>query len=151
MPVEYFPTNFHFEVSFQGVGGTTGEDIKFQSVSGLDAQVNTETIKEGGENRFEHVVPTRASYSNLVLKRGILLPSQSGITKWCKKAFEELKFEPSDLLVTLFNEQHTPLLKWKVIHAWPKSWKIGELNAEKGEVLIETLELSYNYYIFQDG
>jgi len=151
MPADYFPANFHFEVSFLGVGGTTGEDIKFQSVSGLDAQISTETIKEGGENRFEHVVPVRANYSGLVLKRGILLPSQSGITQWCKKAFEELKFEPSDLLVTLLNEQHEPLLKWKIIHAWPKSWKIGELNAEKGEVLIETLELSYNYYIFQDG
>ena len=149
MPVEYFPTNFHFEVDFLNIG-TSGDDIKFQSVSGLDAQMGTDTIKEGGENRFEHVVPTRAKTSDLVLKRGVLGPGQSGVTQWCKDAFELFIFFPSDLLVTLYNESHQPLLKWKVIHAWPKSWKLNELNAEKGELLIETLELNYNYFIFQD-
>ena len=39
-------------------------------------------------------------------------------------------------------------MKGKIMHAWPKNWKIGELNAERGEVLIETLELNYNYFEF---
>ena len=33
---------------------------------------------------------------------------------------------------------------------WPKGWKMGELNAEKGEILIETLELNYNRFEFKD-
>ena len=40
---------------------------------------------------------------------------------------------------------------WKIIHAWPKNWKIGEMNAEKSEVFIETLELNYNRYEFKKG
>ena len=145
----YQTVGFHFMVSFAELGGNQN-DIRFQSVTGLDVQIETDTIKEAGENRFEHVVPVRTKYSDLVLKRGVLHPGQSDITKWCKKAFDEMSFKPINLTVELLNELHEPLMVWKVIHAWPKSWKIGEMNAERGEVLIETFELNYNYFTFQD-
>ena len=140
--------NFHFEVSFNGIG--SGHlDAKFQSVTGLDVQFETETLKEGGENRFEHVIPTRRRYADLILKRGLLSEEDNSLlTDWCKSAFERSLIRPVNLDVILLNEEHKPLLKWKVIHAWPKNWKMGELNAEKGEVLIETLELTYNRFEF---
>lgn len=142
--------NFHFEVSFSGLA--KGHiDSKFQSVSGLDVQMETESIKEGGENRFEHVIPARRKYSDLVLKRGVFaVKDNSVLTKWLKKAFDSGLVRPINLDVLLLDEAHNALMKWKVIHAWPKNWKMGELNAEKGEVLIETLELSYNRFEFVD-
>lgn len=138
--------NFHFEVSFNGLG--RGHlDGKFQSVSGLEIQFDTETVKEGGENRFEHVIPVRRKVSDLVLKRGIMsIADNSLLTGWLKNAYENNKVRPVDIDILLLNEEQKPLAKWKVIHAWPKSWKTGELNAEKGEVLIETLELAYNRF-----
>lgn len=142
-------TNFHFEVSFNGIG-TNNLDARFQSVTGLEATFDTETIKEGGENRFEHVIPVRRKYSDLVLKRGALAKGDSSaITEWLDNSFRNFFVRPVNLDVILLNEKHEPLMKWKVIHAWPKAWKFGELNAEKGEVLLETLELSYNRFEFE--
>jgi hypothetical protein len=40
---------------------------------------------------------------------------------------------------------------WVVNNVWPRSWKMGELNAERGEVLLETLELNYNKLLFKNG
>ena len=141
---DYYPyVGFHFRVSFDALGGNEN-DIKFQSVTGLDVQLETEPLKEGGENRFEHTMPVRTKYPDLVLKRGLFKPADSNITKWCKDAFDNMIFKPIDITVELLNEQHQPLTVWKVIHAYPKNWKIGELNAERGEVLIETFELCYN-------
>lgn len=148
MKRDYQFVGFHFSVSF-GLAGA-GEDIKFQSVSGLNVQLDTESIKEGGENRFEHVIPVRSKSTDLVLKRGLLRTKESGLTKWCQNAFDNLKFEPTDIVVQLLNEEHQPLVIWKVVHAWPKSWKLGDLNADKGEVLIETFELNYNFFTYQD-
>jgi len=68
------------------------------------------------------------------------------LTGWLKDAYENNKVRPVDIDILLLNEEHKPLAKWKVIHAWPKSWKTSELNAEKGEVLIETIELAYNRF-----
>jgi phage tail-like protein len=147
----YPPVNFHFLVSFENMDKNDAVDVMFQSVSGLDVQLDTEPIKEGGENRFEHVVPTRTKYSPLVLKRGKVLVGESEVAKWCKRALEEFRFEPKNILIKLLDEKHNALMTWRVLHAFPKSWKMSELNAEKGEALIETLELTYNHFIFQDA
>ncbi len=145
----YQTVSFHFRVVF-GFSERQTFDVRFQSVTGLDVQMETEAIKEGGENRFEHVVPTRTKYSDLVLKRGLLSPAaKSGLTKWCLDAFDNYNIQPVNLEVHLLNEKHDPIMKWDVVHAWPKNWKLGELNAERSEVLIETLELNYNYCRFK--
>lgn len=143
----YQTVNFHFKVEF-----TLNEedvDVRFQSVTGLDTTLETESIKEGGENRFEHVVPTRRKYSPLILKRGLLKPSNSGLTRWLKKAFDDEEVEPIQVVtIKLLNEEHKPLMLWTINNVWPRSWKIGELNAEQGAVLLETLELNYNRLLF---
>ena len=92
-PGYYPPTNFHFAVHFGNASSLSGSttdlaknSIAFQSVSGLQVQVQTETIKEGGENRFEHVIPVRTKYNDLVLKRGLVFEDSEVLT-WIKDAF----------------------------------------------------------------
>ncbi|MEM6346555.1 MAG: phage tail protein [Bacteroidota bacterium] len=144
----YQTVGFHFAVTFLGLG-LNGLDTRFQSVGGLEVQMETETLKEGGENRFEHNLPTRRKYATLTLKRGLVNPILfSSLTKWCKETFEQGVVKPTDLNILLLNPDHLPIMKWDVIHAWPKSWKFGELNAEKSEVLIESMELQYNRFEF---
>jgi len=62
---------------------------------------------------------------------------------------EEIEVIPT-VTIVLLGEDHKPLMKWTANNVWPRSWKIGELNAERGEVLIETLELSYNRLLYQN-
>jgi phage tail-like protein len=153
-PVEAFyqTVGFHFQITFFGLPGSQEVDVRFQSVSGLDVQVETEPLKEGGENRFTHVLPGRRKYSEaLILKRGLLLPGQSGLTDWCINAFQHLKIKPLETVnVELLDENHTTLVLWQLSHVWPKSWKVADLNAERGEVLIETLELNYNRFEYKN-
>jgi phage tail-like protein len=140
----YQAVNFHFKVSFKP-NDRDSVDTRFQSVTGLDSTIETETFKEGGENRFEHVIPVRRKYGPLILKRGILDYTASDVTKWLKRAFDDEIVEPiSTVDIILLNEDHQPLMQWTINNVWPRSWKVGELNAERGEVLIETLELNYN-------
>jgi len=146
----YQNVNFHFSVNFP-LSISTAVDVRFQSVTGLDASIDTETIREGGENRFEHVIPSRRKFGPLVLKRGLLGPKTSGLTAWLKQTFDEEKYQPlSTVTIYLLDEQHNALLHWTVNNVWPRSWKIGELHAERGEVLLETLELNYNYLVYDE-
>ena len=143
MATYYPPVGFHFSVEFTGL--STGEkDHQFQSVSGLTVDIETEEITEGGENRFKHKIPVRTKYPNLVLKRGLLVDSK--VVDWCKDAVEDFNFKPIDLIVKLLNEKHEPLLSWNFVHAYPIKWSIADFNAEESKVVIETIELVYNYY-----
>lgn len=148
----YQMVGFHFMVTFHELPNAKSEDVRFQSVGGLDVQLDTESWKEGGENRFTHQLPGRSKFSSsLTLKRGLIRPKESGITGWCLEAFVDLKIKPLALLsVELLDPEHNVLVKWDVHHVWPKSWKIGELNAERGEVLIETLEINYNRFNYKN-
>lgn len=139
----YPPVGFHFRVDFAGFPGSS-PDIRFQSVSGINASIpNSETYEEGGENRFTHRLPKRASYENLVLKRGMLIGSQ--LIQWFKDALEDFKFKPKDITVTLLNASHEPLEQWMFYKAWPSKWNTDGFDAEKGAIVIETVEFSYQY------
>ena len=85
----YPAVGFHFRITFsdykKGDGSLVKDetddcDARFQSVSGLSVEVETETRKEGGENRFEHVLPLRTKYPLLVLKRGLV--KGQALRKW---------------------------------------------------------------------
>jgi phage tail-like protein len=146
----YQTVNFHFKVDFN-FDAQDKTDIRFQSVTGLDSTLDTEQIKEGGENRFEHVLPVRRKYGPLTLKRGLLKQTDSKLTQWLKQAFDDEVVVPRPTVtISLLDEQHNALMHWTINNVWPRSWKIGELNAEQGAVLIETLELNYNRLLFDN-
>ena len=147
METFYPPTGFHFRVEFQDLD-KEDVDVRFQSVAGLAVDIQTESVKEGGEHRFEHVLPVRTKYNNLVLKRG--LTENSKLISWCTDAFQTLIIYPKNVLVHLLNEDHEPLMSWNIVSAWPKKWSVSDFNAEKGSLAIETLELEYQYFNLQE-
>jgi phage tail-like protein len=149
MATYYPPVSFHFKVEFgfkeelHGVAPVEN-DIMFQSVGGLSSEMGTETIKEGGENRFEHELPVRTKFPNLVLKRGVV--TDSSLIKWCLNSFQNLEIRPVDLEIKLLNKEHEPLMTWAVKQAWPKKWAVEDLSAMDSKILIETLEMRYQYF-----
>ncbi|MFA6923679.1 MAG: phage tail protein [Bacteroidales bacterium] len=143
MAAYYPPVGFHFRIEFK-VNGVTDNDAKFQEVTGLTAEIATETLAEGGENRYTHKLPVKANYGNLILKRGML--TNSGLISWFKDAIENFSFEPAEVIVTLLNENHEPLVAWSFVNAWPVKWMVSDLKAQDNSVVIETIELAYNYF-----
>lgn len=149
MADDYYPiVNFHYLVQFPFDPMGVTIDVSFQSVSGLDVTLETESVKEGGNNLFTHVLPVRRKAGPLVLKRGLVSPDQSILTQWMQGVFANDVFQPMDVVtIALLDETHQTLLAWAVDNVWPTSWKMGELNSMQGEILIETLELNYNQLI----
>lgn len=140
----YPPVGFYFKVEFQGIPGLQRQDAFFQEVTGLSRELESESIKSGGENRFTFKLPTRAQYPNLVLKRGLFVGS--GITGWVNDAILHLDIKPVTVLVTLLNEKHEPLQSYKCVNAWPQKWSVADLNAQESRIVVETMELVYQYF-----
>ena len=147
MDLSYPQVGFHFLVTFE-LFPQLPNDFRFQEVTGLTATMEMEAIKEGGENRFIHQLPVRTSYSELVLKRGKFLGS--GILHWARNAIENYEFKPTNILISLLTDDHLPLYNWYVINAIPKRLEISGFNAERSEVVIETMALSYQYFKYYD-
>lgn len=145
----YPPWGFYYKVDFviSGRGTPPTDDARFQAVSGLSVEYDYESFKEGGENRFEHKLPVRTKYADMVLKRGMLVNSE--VIKWFLAAFRDREFSPADVNVILMNEKSEPVRTWNVVHAIPKKWLVSDLNANENSVVIETMELTYRYFTIQ--
>lgn len=147
----YPPAGFHFKVEFQGVSGMdSDQEQRFQDVSGLSFEMETESFTEGGENRFEYKLPKRIKYPNLVLKRGLL--TDSALISWINDAMSTFftvpvyDFKPADILISLLDESDQPVAIWQVVQAYPVKWNVSDFNSNQNAIAVETVELAYQYF-----
>ncbi len=144
---DYPITGFYFRLSFPLELGLF--DTSFKEVSGMSMEMGTEEIAEGGENRFKHRVPTGAKYQNLVLKRG-LTTSVSALSLWCESTIGgglSSSITTQTILVSLMDESGFPIKNWSFVNAWPVKWEFSPLDSMKNEIVIETLEFTYDYFL----
>ena len=142
----YPPAGFYFKIK---IGEMPDSDSEFQELTGLSMSLDTQSVKEAGENRFTHQLPLPARAEPLILKRGIKISSP--LLEWCRKAIEEFTFYPKDLHVFLLDTESgaaepKPLMSWHLVHAYPTKWEVTGLNAMNNEVAVETIQIHYNYF-----
>lgn len=139
----YPPAGFHFRVEVMDLP-PNDNDVRFTEVSGLSVEMVTEEIPEGGENRFVQKYPIRAKYPELVLKRGLLRNSE--VVNWIRQCIEGFVIQPRNIVISLLNEEHQPLMTWHVVNAYPTKWAVSDLNASNNAVVIESMQLFYQYF-----
>ena len=139
----YPPVGFHFKVEVLGLT-PNDNDVRFTDVSGLVTELVTEEVPEGGENRFIQKYPSRAKYPELVLKRGFFPGSE--IITWIRDCVESLAITPKNVDVKLLDMEHQPLVTWHLVKAYPTKWAVSDFVATNNAVVIETLQLYYQYF-----
>lgn len=144
--IEYIRA-FSFVVNFNG-GGLSIEDMGWQEVTGFSAELGIDEVSEGGENQFAWRLPKPPKYKNLVLKRALRHDSK-GLVEWANDAIYNFKFAPTTVTVSIKGEgkEDPPLRTWEFFDAYPVKIQTSDLSAQKGELVIETLELAYKYFV----
>jgi phage tail-like protein len=136
------PLGFRFGVLFFAGGVLQNPlDIFFQKVSGLGSSVETITVEEGGQNLYVQALPKRIKYQNLVLQRGLV--TLSPLAADFNSTMSEFKFNPANVLVTLLDNTRIPIAGWLFMKAYPVKWSISDLDATANNVVIESMELTY--------
>ena len=127
---------FHFQVQW---GGTR---IGFTEVTGLDMQLEAIEYREGSSPTYSKVkMPGLHKFSNITLKRGTFSGDLEFYT-WIKTVNMN-QIERRDLVISLLNENHEPVVTWKAINAFPVKVQASDLKADGNEVAIETLEIAH--------
>lgn len=136
-------SKFHFQVEW---GGTS---IGFTEVSGLDFETEAIEYRHGASKEYHKTkMPGMQKFSNITLKRGTF-QSDNEFYAW----FNTVKLntiERRDITISLLNENHEPVVVWKVKNAWPVKVQSTDLKADGNEVAIETLELAHEGLVVQN-
>lgn len=136
------PVSFYFRVDFEGLDADV--ECSFQEVSGINASLVVKSVDEGGVLDYSHKLPERAKYDNLILKRGFL--HGSSLLQWINNAITNFTFEPKIIQVSLLNELGNELAMWSFANAYPVAIKISDFKAQENAIVVETLEIAYNYF-----
>ncbi|WP_439850729.1 phage tail protein [Pseudomonas syringae] len=151
MPEVNLLTSFHFSVKLSGE--SSGTDAAFQEVSGLSQENTVEEVISGGENRFKYRLPSTTHYPNLVLKRGVATVG-SPLAEWCQATLGGGLRNPIKtkmIIVSLLDNLGHPCMQWSFINAYPVKWAMSELKSQENNILIETIELAYQYFDTDDS
>ncbi len=128
---------FHFQVEWGGAR------IGFTEVSGLEAETELVEYREGSNKEYSKLkMPGMQKYANITLKRGTFL-NDNDFFNWWKSTRTLGKPERRDLIISLLNEEHNPVMTWKVKNAFPTKVQATDLKADGNEVAIETMELAH--------
>lgn len=127
---------FHFQVQWGG------ERVGFTEVTGLDIQIEAIEYREGSSPEYSKIkMPGMPKYSNITLKRGSMA-GDSDFYKWINTTSLNT-VERRDIVISLLNETHSPVVSWKAKNAFAIKVQASDLKADGNEVAIETLELAH--------
>src|SRR5208282_4776158 len=121
----------------------------FSECSGLEASMEIYDHREGGQNTYVHKFATRATYSNITLKHGVIF-QYDGLWTWYY-SWVQGRGKRKDGLITLEDEGRNPVKVWKFKRAIPMKWVGPSLNASQSNVAIESLEIAHEGLVLEVG
>lgn len=133
-------TTVHFVLAIDGLASTS-----FSKCTGLAGEVSVEEYAEGGENRFSHRLPSRASFPNLVLSQGAG-PTHE-LWDWWGEYLTSGLVAPRDGTVTLMSTSDgelKPVRVWAFSRGWPAKLTGPDLDAQSSAVAIESMEIAHH-------
>lgn len=127
---------FHFSVDW---GGT---NIGFSEVSGLSIENKPIEYRDGASPEFSKIkMPGMTEFGNLTFKRGVF-KGDNEFYQWMNTITLN-KVERRDLTLNLLNENHEPVVTWKIKNAFPVKITSTDLKADGNEVAIEQLDVAH--------
>ena len=134
-------TGFHFSVKWSD----SDENVSFSDVSGLNVSAKVIEYREGTNKEYTTFkMPGLKTFSNVTLKRGSMA-SDNGFFDWFNKIANNT-VERRDVIISLLDEKHEPVITWSLKQAFPVKYVPGDLSASKSEVLFESIELAYESF-----
>ena len=112
----------------------------FSECSGLETSQKIEEYNEGGRNGAVLKFPTRVSWTNISLKRGVT--ANTTLWDW-HYSFVLGRGSRRDGIIVLQNDLHQPLSTWHFKRGLPVKWSGPAMHASQNNVAVETLEIAH--------
>ncbi|TAH28941.1 MAG: phage tail protein [Cytophagales bacterium] len=141
---------FYFKVSIvdeKSVGSKVSSALEqsFEEVTGLSFTIESDVQFYNTEHC---AIPTKVTYSPLVLKRAFVSPTSELLT-WCTESIKNnfTKITLKTIVITLMNvSTGLASAEWKVYNAYPLKYQVDGFNSNQSQLLMETIEIRYQRF-----
>ena len=133
---------FHFSVDW---GGT---QAAFAEVTGLNIETQVIEYRDGLSPEYSTIkMPGLKKYGNITLKRGVFADDNE-YYEWLSK-IKLNTAERRDIVISLLDEEHQPVMTWKVLNAWPTKITSPDLKANGNEAAMEGIEIAHEGLVIE--
>ena len=112
----------------------------FQECSGLDSTQDPIEYREGNEGLTVRKLPGLNTYSNIVLKWGVI--DDTELWDWRQQVMEG-SIERKNGSIVLLDDIGEEKARWNFREGWPTKWTGTTFNATGTDVAVETLEIAH--------
>jgi len=117
-------------------------DVHFMNCSGINVQVETISVCEGGDHGTERKMPGRATHASITLERG--LTSSKELWEWMQSVLSKPPVQRKTVSILLLAPDGvTEQLRYTLYDAWPCGYHAKQLNSASSLIAIHSLELAY--------
>lgn len=129
---------FHFILKGWGMKG-----MSFQEVSGLDTESQAIEYRHGNAPQFSAIkMPGKNTMDTVLLKRGVAA-NDSAFLDWYQK-LQLSTIDRQHVVIQLMDEGGQPTMTWALQNAWPIKVVASNLDSDDSEVIIDSMELSFD-------
>lgn len=132
--------NFKVRLELDGNDGLICEGA-FSEVSGLEATLETEKIREGGNNSRQIYLAGPVSYGEITLKRG--MTTGLGLWTWFRTVQQRREARAHGEIVMLSADREREVVRFKLTGCLPIKVKAPPLNAMDGLIAIEEAQIAF--------
>jgi phage tail-like protein len=133
---------FHFQVEWAGAR------IGFTEITGLTLETEVIEYREGNSPEYNKIkMPGLHKFSNITMKRGTFAGDNDYYIWYNTVKLNTI--QRRDITISLLNENHEPVVVWKVKSAWPIKVQSADLKADANEAAIESIEVAHEGLVIE--
>lgn len=133
---------FHFQVEWAGAR------IGFTEITGLTLETEIIEYREGSSPEYNKIkMPGLHKFSNITMKRGTFAGDNDYYIWYNTVKLNTI--QRRDITISLLNENHEPVVVWKVKSAWPIKVQSADLKADANEAAIESIEVAHEGLVIE--
>lgn len=130
--------SFRFMVAVDGINYAAFTEFTLPSL-----QMDTQEIKEGGQNTFSHKLPVRMTVGSATLRQGV--SNNFDLLKWYMDMLKgDIAAATRQITVVMMDAQYEPLMTWTFRNAYPVKWGGPTFKTDSNSVAIEELEFVHH-------
>lgn len=131
-------TGFRFTVAIDNVPFAAFTEFVMPSLT-----VETQDIKEGGQNEYVHKLPVRVTVGSATLRRGVSRDVR--MLHWYLQVMKgDMKKARRQVTVVMYDVRRLPLMIWNFRDAYPVKWGGPTLKTDNNSIAIEELEFVHH-------
>jgi phage tail-like protein len=140
MPLDPFEAHsqHRFTVSVEGLAVAAFIEFRLPSL-----EIETEEIKEGGQNAFVHRLPVRAKVGSISLKQGVT--KDMYLLNWYLQVLRgDVSGATRQVTVSMYETDMDVMFTWNFRNAYPTRWVGPTLKAGDSSIAIEEIEFVHH-------